>query len=111
MASKPPIDRVVCVATNPAFAILPNTEIFCAATFGLSGARGGHHDPNQVGGIPGAEFFHDVRAVILNRSGADSQVTSRLLVGGARRELLQHFTLAARQGFATGKAQRSNVGS
>ena len=70
----------------------------------------GHHDSHQVGGILRAQLFHDVGAVVLDGARADPERTSGLLVGSARCELLQHFTLAARQGFPSGEMQRGNIG-
>src|ERR1700730_8023828 len=69
----------------------------------------GHHDPDQVGGIPGAELFHDVGAMILDGARADPKVASGLLVGSAGGELLQHFALAPRQWFLPWKMQGSDV--
>src|SRR6202023_3028005 len=64
----------------------------------LGMARGRHHDPDQIGGIPGAELFHDVGAMILDGAGAYSKLAPGLLVGRAGGELLQHFALAPCQG-------------
>ena len=48
-------------------------------------ARGGHHDSNEVGRIPGAELLHDVGAMILDGARADSELAPGFLVGSAGR--------------------------
>src|ERR1700675_207177 len=73
-------------------------------------ARGGHHDPDEIGGIPRPQLFHDVGAVILDRARADPELASRFLVGSAGGELLQHLTLAPRQRLTSGKMQRRDPG-
>ena len=72
--------------------------------------RGGHHDPDQIGGVPRAELLHDVGAVILDRARADPEMPSRFLVGSAGGELLEHLAFAPRQRFASGKMQRRDPG-
>ena len=71
---------------------------------------GGHHDPDQIGGVPRAEFLHDVGAVILDRARTDPEMPSRFLVGSARGELLEHLAFAPRERFASGKMQRRDPG-
>ena len=39
----------------------------------------GHNDPDQVGGILGADFFDDPRTMKLDGPRADSQLAARLL--------------------------------
>src|ERR1700712_5806206 len=69
---------------------------------------GGHHDPNQIGGVTRAKLLHDIGAMILDGARADPEMASRFLVGCTRGELLQHLALASRQRFAPRKMQRRN---
>src|SRR5436190_4330829 len=78
---------------------------------GSARTRGGQYDPDEIGRVSRAELLHDVRAMIFNRARADAKMTPGLLVGRAGRELLQHFSLPAGQGFASGKMQRCVFGS
>src|ERR1700753_2592475 len=73
---------------------------------GSGRARGGQHNSNEIGGIPGAELLHDVGAMIFDRTRADAEFASGFLVGGAGCEALQHFAFAPRQRFAAWKMQR-----
>src|SRR6266566_7457813 len=72
-------------------------------------ARDGHHNPDEIRGIPCAELFHDVGAMILNRTRADSELAPGFLVGGAGGELLQHFAFAPRQWFPPRKMKRCDI--
>src|SRR5205085_69718 len=74
----------------------------------LRRALGGHHDPDQVGCVPGAELLHDVRPMIFDCARADAERAAGLLVRRAGSELLQHFTLAPRQRFPARKMQRGD---
>src|SRR5436190_18250933 len=58
--------------------------------------RGGHHDPDQIGGVPRSKLLHDIGAVILDRSRADPEMPPCFLVGRAGSELLEHLAFAAR---------------
>ena len=73
------------------------------------GARRGHHDPHQIGRVPGAELLHDVGAVIFDRARADSELAPGFLVGGARGELLQHLAFAPRSAARAREMQRRDV--
>ncbi len=75
---------------------------------GLS--RGGHHDPDQIGGVSRPELLHDIGAMVLDRSRADPEMPSRFLVGGAGGELLEHLAFPARQRFPSGKMHRCDPG-
>src|SRR6185436_12549842 len=86
------------------------TEAISDQLSDLALTLGGHHDPDQVGGVPRAEFLHDVGAVILDRARADPKMPSRFLVGSTRSELLKHLAFAPRERFASGKMQRRNPG-
>src|SRR3954463_13513494 len=77
---------------------------------GSARTRGGQYNPDEIGRVSCAELLHDVRAMIFNGAGADAKMTPGLLVGRAGCELLQHFTLPARQWFAPGKLQRCVFG-
>ena len=66
----------------------------------------GHHDPDQIGGVPRSELLHDIGAVVLDGARADPELTSRFLVGSTGGELLQHLAFAPRQRLASGEMQR-----
>src|SRR3954470_15815740 len=55
------------------------------------------HDPNQVGGVLGAELFHDAGAMHFDGARADSERAARLLVGSAGHDLREHLAFAWRQ--------------
>src|SRR5438128_2717941 len=73
-------------------------------------ARGGHHDPDQIGGIPRPELLHDIGAVVLDGTRTDPEMPSRFLVGRAGGELLEHLAFPARQWLASGTMQRRDPG-
>ena len=50
-------------------------------------------DADEVGAVPGAELFHDPRAMNLDGAEADAQRTARLLVGGAGNQFRKHLAL------------------
>src|SRR5438876_664233 len=54
-------------------------------------ARRGHHDPDQIGSVTCPELLHDIGAVVLDGPRTDPEMPTRLLVGGAGSELLEHF--------------------
>ncbi len=70
----------------------PLRSLTCLVCSGLRHRR--HHDPNQIGGVLGAELLHDVGAMILNGPRADTELPAGFLVGVARRKQLQHLALA-----------------
>ena len=87
----------------------PSTSFLLEFSGGLAraptsgSARGAHHNPDQIGRIPGAQLFHDVGAMIFDRTRADPKVTAGFLVGGAGGELLQNLAFAPRQRLAPGE--------
>ena len=57
----------------------------------------GQHDAHEVGGVLGAELFHDAGAMHLDGAGRDAELAAGLLVGLAVGDELQHFALARRE--------------
>src|SRR5262245_10983316 len=59
-----------------------------------SGDQGHSHEIRQACRL---HFHHQIRSVVLDRSSADSEIVSNLLVGASRHETLEHIALALRQ--------------
>src|ERR1700744_1009792 len=86
-------------ATHKTIAARPGRRSVNHAADTSGRALRGHHDADEVGGVPGAELLHDVGAVILNSPRADTERAAGFLVRGAAGELLQDFAFAPRQWF------------
>src|SRR5215212_10116994 len=52
------------------------------------------HDPDEVGGVLGAELFHDAGAMHFDRTRADPERTAGHLVGRASHDLREHLAFA-----------------
>ena len=63
------------------------------------------HDAHQIGGVLGAELFHDPGAVNFDGAIADAELLSGFLVGGALDDLAEHVLLARRQRLAARKIE------
>src|SRR5206468_12447829 len=68
-------------------------------------------DPDQIGGVLGAELLHDARAVHLDGARADAEVPAGPLVGGAGHDLRQHILLARGERLAARKMKDLAVGA
>ena len=61
------------------------------------------HNAHEIGGIAGADFLHDARAMHLDGARADAEPAAGLFVRGTSRDLSQHFAFPRRQQCLAGK--------
>ena len=59
--------------------------------------RADQNDPDKIGRIFGVELCHDARAMRLDGSLADAEMTSGFLIGGSSDYLAQHLLFPLRQ--------------
>ena len=67
------------------------------------------HDAHEIGGIFGAEFSHDARAMHLDRARTDTELPPGLLIGGSLRDPPEDFALTRGEPLVTRKVARENV--
>src|ERR1017187_5110715 len=67
----------------------------------------GEHAANQFGRVLHTDLFHDLGAMVFDRSRTQPKLAPGFLVGRSGGDLRQHVLLATGQGFAPWKAERT----